>query len=509
MRFALTEEAMRRAEERAVAERGRTLRELMEHAGTAVADEVSRRYPVGRVIVLVGGGNNGGDGWVTARVLHERGRDVLVVPASDSGRLKAEAADAFVGARAAGVSSAVFPDALGLGLAETLADAAVLVDALFGIGFRGEVREPYASVIAQLVDADAPVVAVDVPSGVNADSGGADGPFVRADVTVTFSAPKPGLLVEPGRSAAGEIVVAKVGVPDDILAAEADVELFDPGDLALLLPQPLPSDHKGSRGRILIVAGSARFTGAAVLAATGALRMGAGYVRVAAPQAVVDVVHAALPSAIATPLPSSADGSLSIAAAEEILHLAANADALAIGPGLTHAEGVAGCVRRVLAGCLLPAVVDADALNVFAGEARSLTSRRAPTLITPHPGELARVLGETTSEVAGDRLCYATKVVGEQLACLLKGPGTVVATEGRRAVIEVGGAGLAKAGSGDVLTGMLATLLGQGLPPYEAAVLGAHLHGRAGAIGGEVLTETCVLPTDLPAYLPAAVRELT
>lgn len=505
MRFALSEQAMRRAEERVVAERGEPLRALMERAGTAVAEEVGRRFPDGLVLVAAGGGNNGGDGWVAARLMRERGREVRVLAVADPGQLRGVAAAAFADARAAGVPFD-FPPPLGIDAAPQLARAGVIVDALFGIGFRGDVREPYASFIREMLDADAPVVAVDVPSGVEADTGIVRQPYISAALTVTFSALKPGALLQPGRTAFGEIVVADVGVPEDLLAAEADVEVLDANDVSLLMPLPRPDDNKGSRGRVLLVAGSARYTGAAVLAATGALRMGAGYVTVASTQAVVDVVHAALPSAIALPLASAEDGSLDASAAEEVCRLAASADALVIGPGLTPTPAIAASVRALLA-TGLPAVVDADALNVLADDVSAL-SRRAPTLVTPHPGELARLLGRSGAEVLGDRLCYAREMASRGMTCMLKAAGSVVCDGDRAAIVPAGNAGLAKAGSGDVLSGMLGTLLAQGLSPYEAAVLGGWLHGRAADLAAEELTEVSLLPTDLPAFLPAAVAEL-
>lgn len=505
VRYALTAEAMRRAEMRAVA-RGVPLATLMAHAGAAVAEEVSRWWPEGRVVVVAGGGNNGGDGWVAARLLASRGRDVRVLALVPPDRLRAEAAEAAAAALDAGVPAESPSSAIDL--ARALDGATVIVDAVLGIGASGALREPAASAIEAMDDADAPVLAVDVPSGIASDSGAALGAVARADRTVTFSALKPGLLTQPGRAAAGEIVIADVGLTDAELSAEGDIEVPERDDLAALLPVPSPVDHKGSRGRVLIVAGSARFTGAAVLAASGALRMGAGYVWVAGPPAVVDVVHAALPSAIAVAFPHAEDGSLDASAAAGVLELAAATDAVAIGPGLSPSTAIAAIVRELLAGSSAPVVVDADALNVLAGDPSPLVTRPAPTLVTPHSGELARLLGTSGAEVAGDRLCYASELTGEHLTCLLKGPGTVVACRRRRAIVATGGPELAKAGSGDVLAGMLATLLAQGLPVFEAAVLGAYLHGRAGELAADVLTTVCALPTDLPDFLPPAVAEL-
>lgn len=503
MRYALDAARMRAAEEAAVADGGVTIAGLMDRAGSALADEVRRRWPEGGVVVVCGPGNNGGDGWAAARLLHGERRAVAVLALGDPAALAGEAAAA---ARAA-IDAGVAWQPAAPGASEHVFDgASVVIDAVFGFGFRGPVREPYASVLDAIAASGVPVISADVPSGVDSDTGQTDIRAVRATVTVTFSALKPGLLIQPGAACAGEIVVTHLGVKPGLLAPPGALELPDPQDLAPLLPLPRATDHKGSRGRVAVVAGSRAYSGAAVFAVRGALRMGAGYVYALVPGSIAEVLRVAAPGAIVRELPSAEDGSLSAGA--DVLAAVADADAVVVGPGLTTGPGAASTVRALISGYAGPIVLDADALNVCASDDAALASRIAPTLLTPHPGELARLLGIRTDDVQADRVASAGAMAGAGRVCMLKGPGTIVAGEARRAMVTAGNAGLARAGTGDVLAGMLGTLLAQGVDTFDAAVLGAHLHGRAGDAGAAVLTQTCLTAADLDTFLPEAVREL-
>jgi len=518
MRYALSAEAMRAAEQEAV-DLGccGTLAELMDRAGMALAAEVIARVPGGPVAIVCGPGNNGGDGWVAARLLAGEGRDVRVVALRAPEELAEPARSAAERASASGVEWRLAERLLAdEGLGEFFAGAAAVVDAVFGFGFHGPVRGEAAEVLDAIAGAAAAgctaplVISADVPSGVDSDTGAVTGPAVRADVTVTFSALKPGLLIFPGAAHAGDVVVADIGVPVGIIGRDASLEVPGSGDLLPLLPLPRPEDHKGSRGRVAIVAGSRAYAGAAILAARGALRMGAGYVYVIAPEPVAAVVIAALPNVIVRAVPADVSGAPGDPKA--MLAALADADAVVAGPGLTTASGVGTLVRELVARVPLPTVLDADALNVLADDAAVLTSRQGPLLLTPHPGEAARLLGLDVADVQADRIAAASRLAdvcpGTDAACLLKGPRTIVAGGGRPVLVLAGNAGLARAGSGDVLSGMLGTLLAQGLAPREAAVLGAYLHGRAAEYGTACLTETCFTSSDIVDFLPDAVREL-
>ncbi len=506
MRYALTAGQMQAAEQETV-ERGTTVESLMTRAGVAVAEEVFSRVALGPTAVVTGKGDNGGDGWVAARVLHEGGRDVevfaLVAPDELGGAARV-AAQAAVQAGVGWKTPASADE-----LADGLASATCVVDAIFGFGFAGVAREPYASAIRAIDSSDAYVVAADVPSGVHADTGVVEGPAVHADVTVTFSAPKVGCVLEPGASYAGEVVVADVGVPGGLLAPAGALELWEPPDYAAVLPALRSTDHKGSRGSVLVVAGSRAFAGAAVLATGGAVRMGAGYVRTVVPAPVAPVVQAALPQAIVADMAADDSGAFAPEAVRPILHRAAESEAVVLGPGITTGHGARELVRALLGECDRPLVIDADALNILAEEGidRAL-SRPAPTVITPHPGEAGRLLGMSPADVQSDRIARARALSGGAAICLLKGAGSIICGEGRCVVNRSGSAALAKAGTGDVLAGMLGALLAQGTAALGTAALGAYLHGRAADLGAADLTQRCMATTDLWDYLPAAVREL-
>lgn len=507
MQYALDAAGVRAAEDQVCRQSGVTTAVLMEHAGSALADEVLRRIPRGRVVVVAGKGGNGGDGWVAARYLAAAGRDVHVFTLAEPTTLVGDCAEAARATIAAGVVWEQFCEDDDLNV--RLADAQVIVDAIFGVGFSGVAREPYASAILAIESATAFVVSADVPSGINADNGTVSGPAVHADVTVTFAAPKVGLLIHPGAACAGEIVGANIGLPLDVVNPINSIELWDRSDYRACLPVPARDAHKGARGSVLLVAGSRLYAGSAVLAAAGAMRMGAGYVFAAVPASIVPVMQAALPHVIAVGLDETGEGTLASGSVERILRLASEVGAVVLGPGLTTHREAIEVVRRLVEMLPGPLVLDADGLNAFAepGPA-AIMARSGASVLTPHPGELARLLGVSIKDVQADRLASAQKLESVSTACVLKGPGTIIASGGRVVVTRAGNPGMATAGSGDVLSGMIGTLLAQGLGPLEAGALGAYLHARAGDLAAADLTEICLTAKDLPAYVPAAVKEL-
>lgn len=504
MRYALDSEQMRVAEHAAVASGSVTIEALMDRAGHALADEAERRAPEGPVVVVCGPGNNGGDGWVAARVLASRGREVCVIALRRPESLEAEAGAAALAA----VDSAVrwIDGSREADAMVCLAHATVVVDAIFGFGLHGVVREPYAEWIPRINDATAVVVSADVPSGVDSDTGEVAAVAVDADVTVTFSAVKPGLLVGRGAACAGDVVVADLGIGAYLRDIRSTLELPGAAEVRDIIPWPAPADHKGSRGRVAIVAGSDAYPGAAVLAVGGALRTGAGYVYAVAPGRVGDAVVVAWPSAIIRTVEAAPDGGFSSAA--DVLAATADADAVVVGPGITRSPGAHETVHALLDSFPGPLLLDADALNLLAGDVERLRGRAAPTVITPHPGEAARLLGTSVGEIERDRLRSARLLCGPSLVCVLKGSGTFVAAAGRTALVRTGGPELARAGTGDVLAGMIGTLLSQRCDAYSAAIAAVYLHGRAGALGSTRLTATSFVASDVPAFIPDAVREL-
>jgi ADP-dependent NAD(P)H-hydrate dehydratase / NAD(P)H-hydrate epimerase len=506
---ALTAAQSRTAEERAVA-RGTSLAELMERAGSAVAAEAAEFAPEGHVAVVAGKGNNGGDGWVAARLLHEAGRDVSVLAFAAPDVLARPAGDAARAALAAGVDWTLVgsDEALLLGLA----DASLVVDALLGTGASGAPREPYARAIEAVAESDALVLSVDVPSGLDSDTGAASGAAVAADVTVTFSALKRGLVVGRGATLAGDVVLADIGIADEDLAFEGVLETWSWDEYRDLLPLPAFDANKGSRGRVLIVGGAPGMTGAVCLAASGAQRMGAGYVTVAVPSPSLHVVEIKLTAPVKAALDWDEVTGLTPAAVRRVLELAAAVDAVVLGPGLGRLPGTIEAVLQLAEGLACPLVLDADGLYALGGSPQRVASRAAATVLTPHSGEAARLLCmESGAAVDADRPAAAVALacaVGPRAVAVLKGPRTLVAGGGRLVANMTGGPALATLGTGDVLAGMCGALLAQGLGPVDAGALASHIHGAAGDLAAGALTPVCSTAEDVLTYVPGAVGAL-
>jgi NAD(P)H-hydrate epimerase len=379
---------------------------------------------------------------------------------------------------------------------------------MLGIGAAGPLRSPLDRWAEAVNQCDAFVMSVDLPTGVDADTGAVPGVAVKADRTVTFTALKRGLVLFPGAAFSGDIVIADIGVNPQLPDMADTVEVWTTDDYRGLLPLSRPDAHKNDRGRVLVIAGSAAFPGAAVLAARGAQRAGAGYVTLAVPDAVVAIAQSHLLSIPVVGLPQGRTHAFSSAALDKALQLARDYDSVVLGPGLTLADGAVVTARGLVAGIAAPLVVDADALNALV-DARDLIEQRvAPTVLTPHPGELARLLGLTSAEVQSDRVAASVALAGRDTTVVLKGAGTVVSGASRRVVNTSGTPALATAGSGDVLAGIVGTYLAQGLPPLQAGALAAYVHGRAGEAAASALTPVCVNAEDIPDYLPVALAEL-
>jgi NAD(P)H-hydrate epimerase len=472
---------------------------LMERAGEAVADATASLLGQGgRVRVICGGGNNGGDGYVAARLLHAAGRLVDVVALVPAGHLAADAAAVRAQAVEAGVAVVDAPEYMPH-LAAAPGD--VIVDAIFGTGLGRPPEGLFAQAIAAVGaarEAGARVLAVDVPSGLAADTGRPLGPCVQADHTVTFGFPKRGLMIFPGATFAGEISVADIGIPP--AAAErvaVEAELLEEDEARDLLPPRRPDAHKGDAGRLLVVAGSPGKSGAAHLALQGALRGGAGLVWLAARPEVMPLALAGRPEAMNVPL--AGWGPLSATDLDALVEAARDVDALALGPGIPRGPETGALVRELLSRAGVPAVLDADALNALAETAEGPRGLGVPVVLTPHPGEMARLTGLSAGEVQADRIGVAAAWAREWgVTVVLKGARTVVADpEGPPAVIPTGNAGLATGGSGDVLCGLVGALLAGGLAPRAAGRVGAWVHGRAGDRVAERLGQRGLVASDL------------
>ncbi len=487
-----TAEEMRATDAWAIEERGIPSLDLMERAGEGLARVVARFVPGGRIVVVCGKGNNGGDGLVAARILRQAGREVDVLAAAPPEELRGDAAEQL--RRLPGHSPVPFD-------AARLDGAAGVVDALLGTGATGPAREP--AVIEAINAAGAPVVAADVPSGVNASTGEVEGAAVRAVATATFHRAKPGHWIHPGKAHAGTVVVIDIGIPAGA-PAEPRIGLIGGGVLEGM-PRRTAESTKFSSGNVVVIGGSSGLTGAPTMAATAAIRAGAGYVTVGAPASLENTFSVRLLEAMTKGLPEAA-GSLAAEAVEPALGAIERADAVVLGPGLGRTDGARAFARELYLRIEVPLVVDADGLNALAG--LDLPPRPAATVLTPHAGELGRLLDLESSEVGRRRLHHA-RAMSERSGAIvvLKGDDTLVVRPGGTVAISPGGApGLATAGTGDVLSGVVGAMLAKGMEPFHATCAAVHVHLRAGRLAAEPHGPDAVIASDVIARLPAALN---
>ncbi|MFQ3586406.1 MAG: NAD(P)H-hydrate dehydratase [Fimbriimonadaceae bacterium] len=474
-----TAERSQSLDRRATHEYGIPVRVLMERAGLAVFDAIRELLPEGgRVAVFCGKGNNGGDGFVVARLLHEAGYYVECLVAATEGDLTPDAYDQMRVTRAQNVEPIFADDARFERRLACMGRFDLVVDALLGTGASGEVKGCIAKAIEAINRSGVPVVAVDVPSGIHCDTGEELGESIWALRTVTMGVPKPFLFQGRGLEHAGYWTVAEIGFPQALLNEPTDCRLLDPAYVENLIPERLRSSHKGENGSVLVVAGSDRMPGAAILAAKAALRSGAGMVTVASVPSVCQAVAANLPEAILLPLPAE-DGAIRPDAVETILAEQHRYHAALFGPGMTHGEPVLEFLGRLWPQWERPSVIDADALNSVA---QGVPLPIPECVLTPHPGEMSRLLHSSIAEVQADRFQTVRQAVAEiGHTILLKGPFSIVGREGEPMMVNcTGNPGMASAGMGDVLGGVIATLLAQHVPPYAAAAVGMYWHGVAG-----------------------------
>ena len=475
---------------------------LMERAGAGMAQVALQLYAPRQALVVAGGGNNGGDGFVVARELHRAGVEVAVLPTKDEYR--GDPATNFEILRNLGVRF-VNPDEL----EAELGQADLVIDALLGTGFSGEVREKEARLIEKMNESPTPVLAVDVPSGVDGATGEVQGAAVRADVTVCAHAAKVGCVISPGREHAGEVITVDIGIPP-----EADVEpalvWTDADSLRGRLPRSVEPAHKYSVGALLVLAGSRRTTGAPVMVVRAAERTGCGIVFLATSESSAPSVDLELTEALVHGVPEDEEGYVTSEALEQILELAERTSALAVGPGMGTGDEGRRLVEAILREVEAPVLLDADAVTNLTGT-DTLSKRGAPTVITPHAGELGRLLGAGAKEVSAHRLRSAQSAAREHGCCvLLKGSDTLIACAQKIAVNSTGNVALATAGTGDILSGVIGALLSRGMDVYEAALVGAWAHGRAAELWLEDTgwPAESLIATDLLDYLPPALGEL-
>jgi NAD(P)H-hydrate epimerase len=489
-------EGMRGSDRWAIEEQGVPSLDLMEAAGSAVAEAVASLSPQGPIRVVCGKGNNAGDGFVAARLLVAMGFAVEVLllwPADELG------GDAAVNLERVGAQPA------GEDLDARLAGSGAVVDAIFGTGFAGAPRQPAAAAISAINRCGAPVVACDIASGVDASSGEVTGEAVEADVTVSFHAAKLGQRIAPGKWHTGELAVAPIGIPAGAPAGPA-AGVIDAAVLALL-PRRGPRSTKFSSGQVAIAGGSRGLTGAVQMSSLAAIRAGAGYATVAVPAELELVYEQGQPEVMSVGCPGG-DGCLAPASRKPLLRSFERAAAGVLGPGLGRDPGSLELAREAAPAIGCPLVIDADGLNAFAGRLGLLADRSAPTVLTPHAGELGRLLERDSAEIDAHRLASAREAAAATGAVVvLKGDDTIVCDGERVAVNALSAPALATAGSGDVLSGLTAALLARGLEPFAAACAAVLAHARAGReAAARIGLAESVIASDVIAALPAGLR---
>ena len=485
------------------------------------------------VVILCGGGNNGGDGYVVARVLHSRGMDVKVFLTAKPESLKGDARIKYNEAVKSGVK--IYPAKkflTYLGSSELtkvssswprsakrgglVSRPCIVVDALLGTGLNKEIKSPLSKVIKKINIMQCPVISIDIPSGISSDSGQIMGCAVKAQHTVTFGLPKRGHLLYPGAEYTGKLLIGNIGFPEKLLrSVKLKVNLLQEKDAIPLLPERPKYSHKGTYGHVLLIAGSKGKTGAAFMSAKACLRTGAGLVTIGVPESLVNVFQSRVTEEMVLPLPDKGDGTLSYKASDLVLKfLRQQANVLAIGPGISTSNEISKLVSLIIAKSKVPIVMDADAINAIAGRTGVLKKSSAPIILTPHPGEMARLLNPPTppftkgrqggitvgvKDIENDRINTAVLFAKKTKTYLvLKGVPTVIAApDGKAFVNSTGNPGMATAGIGDVLTGMISAFLAQGLNPQNASILGVYMHGLIGDIVAEKKGAHSLIASDI------------
>lgn len=503
MRLVLTAQEMREIDRLAIEKIGIPSMVLMENAGKRVAEvafEILQQKQGKRVLILCGKGNNGGDGMVAARHLLSLGVSVDIALVGEKESLRGDAKIQFSILEKMDVSFFFITD---IGDLNRLNPGDVLIDALLGTGTSGQIQGLLPSVIEWINKQSSPVISVDIPSGIHSDTGACLGACVRACRTVTLAEWKRGLVLFPGKGCAGNVQVVDIGIPGSIVQHfPCKTYYLEEKDIRNWLPERVAHAHKGHFGKVLVLAGSTGMTGAASLTSLACLRAGAGLVLLGIPRSLNPILEVKLTEVMTRPLPETSEGTLSLTAESEIREWLEWADVLAIGPGLSRNPETAELVRRIVMNTSLPIVLDADGLNAFEGQSVLFQKRKGFLILTPHPGELARLIsdpGVSSEKIDTERIEIARAWAKNGNAILvLKGAPTVVADlEGNVYVNSTGNSGMATGGAGDVLTGLIAGLLAQKLSPLYSALCGVYLHGLAGDLASKRIGQRALLAGDI------------
>ena len=489
---------------------------LMENAGLQIAMEIMDCFPdidLEEVVIIAGKGNNGGDGFVVARHLHNQGCRPHVLLLARMRELKGDAAMNAGIAQKIGVKISEAPTEKEWRVhKKNLKKATILLDAIFGTGLTKAAKGFYAEVIEDINASEAYTIAVDIPSGLSSDSFQIIGPCVEADLTITLAAPKIAHVFPPAEEKVGELVVADISVPPELFEdARLKLELIEEEHIIPYFQPRLSDAHKGNYGHLFILSGSLGKTGASVLAGKAALKLGAGLVTVGTPQSCLPIVARAMVELMTEPLPETPKKTFSAEALDRTLELLQDKDALLLGPGISTHPSTAEFVKILLPQIKIPAVLDADALNILAEEPSLLKSLKKTVILTPHPGEFARLIHLTTKEVIAKKLELAPRFAQDfGVYLVLKGYRTLVCTpDGKTYINPTGNPGMATAGSGDVLSGMIASMIIQNKDPLLATLAAVFVHGLSGDIGAQRIGEKALTAGKLITYLPTAIKALS
>jgi ADP-dependent NAD(P)H-hydrate dehydratase / NAD(P)H-hydrate epimerase len=507
-----TAQQIKNIDRRAIREFGIPGPVLMENAASAIMAEMERFFDglVGvRVGIICGKGNNGGDGLALARRLSIRGVPVRVALLASFTAVSGEAKVNLAILRKMDVE--ITQNVSSRFVADVVAWSDIIVDALLGVGLSTPLKGLYAQAVETINASGRPVVAIDVPTGIDADTGAVRGAAVNADLTVTMALLKRGLVLFPGARHAGTVRIADIGIPSEVIEKEKiSVRLLNKGSLLGMLERRAPDSHKGDFGHLLVVAGSPGKAGAAAMAARSALRTGTGLVSVGTPSGLVPIIQQQVFESMCIPLAESIDGTIGLGGENELLKVAVKMNACAVGPGLSIHYETVNMVRSLLQQIATPVVIDADGLNALVGALEVLRKNRGPVIMTPHPGEMARLLGISTSDVQKDRIGIATDFARTyKVTLVLKGAGTVIANpDGLTYINTTGNPGMATGGTGDALTGMIGSLLAQGYASLQAACIGVYLHGLAGDLAAKEKGEAGMIAGDLIEKIPQALQDI-
>ncbi|MEA1981284.1 MAG: NAD(P)H-hydrate dehydratase [candidate division Zixibacteria bacterium] len=509
----VTSEQMRNIDREAIDIKKIPSLELMENAGRGIAQAIiqSLFYNINnrKVIIFCGKGNNGGDGFVVGRYLFQAGCEVTIYYPSPENKLSVDASENCNKAKKLNINMHEIDsiDSLPNNLA-----ADFIIDAVFGNGFAGAPRGLLGDMIEYINSQNITTIAIDMPSGLNADNGQYEGCVVQADYTFTLALPKLGMYVSPGRELSGEIQIIPIGIPDDVIENfNLKTDLLTTQKISSLLPSRKPDGHKGDFGKILCIAGSSGLTGAAILTAKTALRSGCGLVKVACPHSILPTIASSVTEATLAPMPDvKKNGHLALRGLGQLLELANEHDSIIIGPGLGQHYETKELVKRFVARCDKPMIIDADGLNALVKFTKILKEKRTRCVLTPHPGEFFRLTGNKVADDIQKRIAQASSFAKEYgVVLVLKGSPTLIAdTDGKVALNPTGNNGMATGGSGDVLSGIIGTLLGQSVSAFDSACGAVYIHGLSGDFGTEEIGARSLISGDLVDYLPEAFQFL-